>query len=97
MTTTLNPLVVFAARTYCDAPKRHEATLYTDGLYGYAITLDESTDTTDLERLEAEISTDCLHEHCDGILAWDLTACEWTANPEARRVVRDHGEALVLR
>lgn len=93
---TLIPLVVLAQRTYCDSPRRHEHTLYTDGLRGYALSLDESTDCDGLSRLGSEIAADCTDEHCSGVLTWDLTGSDWTGEVQARRIVRDHGEEMNL-
>lgn len=93
---TLIPLVVFADRATCDAPARHEHTLYTDGLRGYALSLDESTDCDGLSRLGPIVSADCTDEHCGAVVEWDLTVTGWTGEVEARRIVRDHGEEMNL-
>lgn len=93
---TLIPLVVLKQRAYCDSPARHEMTLYTDGILGYALTADESTHNTDLRRTGAIIEGECVEDNCGASVQWDLTLTEWTGDVSARQTIRDHGQYMEL-
>lgn len=92
------PLVVYRDTVICDGPRPHEVTLVTDCARGYAFGND--TDAEILERDGTEIIVRCEQtaphrEVCDGHARFNLdTEGTWTADPDARGLVVDHGREM---
>jgi hypothetical protein len=89
------PLAVFRDVSYCDTRHEHEITLISDGRTAYAH--GDATDCGTVSRDTVTLSVTCGQpgrddEACDGQVEFSIdTEGTWTADPDARRLLAQHG------
>jgi hypothetical protein len=92
------PLAVFQDVAYCDTRYEHEITMVSDGRTAYAA--GDTTGCGPANRYDTTLVVTCNQPHqeagpCDGRVEFNLdTAGTWTADPVARRLLAEHGEAV---